>query len=346
MTKKSFLILVISLFIFKSFAQQVENQQRSLITKRAATWCPPCGSWGWSLNDGFIEDNGNRAVYINAHYSGLLETTTSDEITSNWGSFSQPRFFLGHVDQNANSSNNTAIRNTVKTAVDAAFLQAPLANSGFNAVYEDGSIKLDATVKFFAAAEGEFYFGAYLLEDNVVAYQASIGNNAIHHNVLRYSFTESSWGDLVKNGSVAAGEEFSLSYALPIGDPAGYDYEIVGIVWEKVGNKYEVVNVWSTGDIETPSGTTEEKGLFSLSVSPNVVSNLAVIQLQLTESQEDVSLDIYDLEGRLVSNLHRGTLAQGRHLFEFQRELTGSNGVYLVRFVAGNYSTARKVVFH
>ncbi len=44
---KRFLYLIILVFLSTwVYAQEVPETQKSLIIKRTATWCPPCGGWG------------------------------------------------------------------------------------------------------------------------------------------------------------------------------------------------------------------------------------------------------------------------------------------------------------
>ncbi len=346
MKKSTFTLLLAVLFLMQGFAQQVAQEQRLVITKRTASWCPNCGTWGWTLFKNLLDDNEDKAVLIAAHYSGVLATAAAEEFTDNFGGFYQPRFFVGAVDQNANSGNIASIRTSVKDQVDAAFSLTPVANAGFEPVYRNGAIEVDSKVKFFQPAQGEYYLGIYLIENNVVASQSGVGNNANHMKVFRESFTTSTWGKQIVSGSVNASAEYDLSYSLAIGDPEGYDYEVVGIIWKKENDKYLPVNAWSTDEINTNTTAVKEPaGLLSFAVAPNVTSSVANVQIQLAENRQDASIDVFDVNGKLVANIHRGPLAQGTQSFQVSREMVAGNGVYLVRFSTGNEVSTRKVVF-
>lgn len=345
MKKSTFTLLLASLFIVQGIAQQVEQKQRSLITKRTASWCPNCGTWGWTFFEDLREDNTDKALLIAAHYDGVLQSDAAEAITDNFGGVSQPRFYFNQTDVSATPSNQANVRNQVKDQVNAAFASVPLVNVGFEPKYQNGEIKVDAKVKFFGAASGEYYLGVYLLEDNVVAFQASIGNNANHMRVLRESFTSNTWGQQIVNGSATAGQEFDLSFALPIGDPTDYDYEVAGIIWEKEGNQYIPVNVWSTTQINTTTGADEAAAMIDFSVMPSVTSGTATAQLQLAENQPDASLDLFDVNGKLVANLYRGALVAGTQSFEISKDQAGGNGLFIIRLTSGSQAVARKVVF-
>lgn len=345
MKKSTFTLLLAALFVIQGIAQQVEQKQRSLITKRTATWCPFCGGWGWSLYNGLISDNLDKAVLIAAHFDDPLTTPASAEITQNFGGFSQPVFYLNEINQNATSGNASTVRTSIKNQVDAAFTTAPVANSGFTPVYQNGAIQVKSKVKFFQAAQGEFYLGIYLVEDNVQATQAGQSGTVSHRFVMRQSFTASTWGQLIANGNVNAGDEFSLDFSLASSDPSGKPYQVVGIIWKKEGTKYKVVNVWATSQFGEPTAVQEPASLLSFDVFPTVVETQAVIQLQLAENQPNASLDLFDLNGRLVTNIHRGPLSSGQHHFTLSHEMAGSDGVFLLRLGTGNGAVVRKVIF-
>lgn len=339
------MLMLAALFILKAAAQQVEAVQRTLITKRTASWCPNCGTWGWTLFEGLIADNEDKAVLMAAHYSGNYETQAATDITDNFGGFYQPRFFLNETDINATSSNGSEKRMEVKQAVDEAFSQMPVANVGFAPVFADNTLSVEAKVKFFQDADGEYYLGLYLLESNFTGYQSGIGSDATHHKVLRYSFTDDSFGLPVVNGPVSAGAGFDLSFHLEIGAVEGYDYEVAGIIWKKENDKYIPVNTWSTSDIGTGTATNEVPGVLSFEITPTVATDQATIHIDLLHNLPDATLDIFNVEGRLVAHIGKDVFTRGTHTFPIDRSTTGNNGLYFVRLSDGKNVTTKKVVF-
>ncbi|MCU0346472.1 MAG: T9SS type A sorting domain-containing protein [Saprospiraceae bacterium] len=346
MKKQSFTFLVAALFLVQGMAQQVEQQQRSLITKRTASWCTFCGTWGWSFFENAIEQNEEKAILLAAHYSGDLVVDAAADITSNFGGVSQPRFFFNQTDHGVSSGNSAAKLTALKALVDAAYEQAPVANSGFDPVYVNGEIKVNAKVKFFQAAEGEYFLGMYLLEDNVVSFQQSVGNNAVHKNIMRFSFTDDSFGLPIVNGSVTANQEFDLDFALPIGDPAGKDYEVLGIIWKKENGKYIPVNVWSNDNIALVSNTSVENPKYEMIVYPTVTSEVAGIDVQLIEDQPLASIDVFDAKGNLVTNVHKGSLKKQGNSFQITKAQVGASGLYFVKITSPAFVGVKKVIFN
>lgn len=347
MKKSTFTILLAFLFLVQGIAQQVEQQQRSLITKRTADWCPYCGTWGWAFFKAAIEQNEDKAILMAAHYDGGLANPAAEEITDNFGGFYQPKFFLNETQLGVTSGNVIAKLEYLKPLVDSIFEVAPVANCGFDLTYENGELKADAVVKFFQAAQGEYYLGLYLLEDSVVAYQNSIGPNAIHRHLFRFPFTEETFGQPIANGDVSAGQEFDLNFALPIGDPTGYNYEVVGIIWKKEGDKYKPVNVWSNDNIQVVvvSGTTTEVPGDRLVVGPTMATETANIFTQLVDEQPVATIDVVDVNGRVVATVYNGALKKYQPYFQLNKNQVGGAGLYFVRLRTPGLVLVEKVIF-
>ena len=333
--KRSTYCLMLALLLVGQglIAQQIEQVQRSLITKRTATWCPNCGSWGWTFFHNLIADNEQSCVFMAAHYSGALETGVAIDLTNNFGGNYQPEFFFDQVKYPVSPFNLDTYRPAFKTLADSAYTAQPVANCAFSPVYVNGAIQVDAKIKFFQPAEGEFYFGVYLVEDHVLAYQSGQGNDADHRYVLQESFTNESFGELLANGSIAADDEFSKSYSLPIGDPTGYDYHIVGIIWKKEGTKYKLVNVWSTDTFGAPSAAREIQGLNAFRLTPNLTRGETQLNLQLETPLPQTRIDILDLQGEVIQQVFEGSLAKGEHHFQLQLNSL-PKGQYLVKLSA------------
>lgn len=344
MRHSSFCLMLILLTVVNGLlGQQVEQTQRSLITKRTATWCPNCGSWGWTFYHDLITENQQTCVFIAAHYSGALETGVAADLTENFGGNYQPEFFFDQVKYPVTPFTLDTYRPLFKSLADSAYNVAPVANCGFAPIYVNGAIQVDAKIRFFQPASGEYYFGVYLVEDHVIAYQSGQGNNANHRYVLRASFTNDSFGELLVNGSVAANEEFSKSYSLPIGDPSGYDYHVVGIIWKKEGSKYQVVNVWSTNTFGTPTSTHKIASLTGLELAPNLTNGSSLLKIELESALPGAQIDIYDLQGQAVQQVYRGDLPAGQNAIELNLNLL-PKGQYLVKVASKEGVVVRRLI--
>ena len=251
----SFLCLAITLS-----AQQIEvpQQKYSLVTKRTATWCPHCGNWGWTLFENLLADNSSKALMIAAHYSGDLMNPTASAITSNFGGFGQPLFYLGNENQGVSSSNIDDKREEIKSKINDAFNSSPTAQTGMLLVNNGDQLDVYTKTRFFQNADGDYYVGVYLIEKTVMHYQSGQGQDADHKNVLRDHLTEDTFGKLISEGSISAGAESSFQVSYPL--DGTYDLgniRIATILWKKDGGSYKVVNTnFSDNFVEDVVATT------------------------------------------------------------------------------------------
>jgi hypothetical protein len=345
MKKSSFTMLIAVLFLMKGLAQQVQEQQHTLVTKRTADWCPYCGTWGWTYFENAIEQNGDKAIYMAAHYDGGLYDPAAKEITDNWGGFYQPKFFVNEKEQGVTSGNVTAKLASLNIQLDSLANLAPVANCGFDPVFSNGELKVDAKTKFFQTTDGEFYLGIYLLEDHVTAYQASIGANAVHRHLFRKSFTAETFGMPLANGNVAAGQEYLLSFSTPVAEITGHEYEVIGIIWRKDGDKYIPVNVWSNNQIETVSAVDDPNLQNRMVVYPSVAKEKVTIQIESIDNQSVAQLEVFDANGRKVATLLKGQLSAGATSFQLDKKELGGNGLYILRLQTPDFVKTGKLVF-
>jgi len=214
---KNYFTLIALLCSFSLFAQDVPEVQQSMISKVTATWCTACGSWGWNLFAGVVEDNNDNALVVATHYSGDLMNSTASAITNNFNVNSQPRFVVNDVDQGASSGNASTKRTDIANMVATNAAMPPVVNAGLTVVLtDDNELEIKTNTMFFQNADGEYNLAAYIVEDNVIANQASQGANANHKNILRAGASTDAFGELIVNGTVSAGETFQKNFVMPI----------------------------------------------------------------------------------------------------------------------------------
>lgn len=97
---------------------------------------------------------------------------------------------------------------------------------------------------------------------------------------------------------------------------------------------------WYPGGIEgsSPSGDRYE----NLEITPNPSFGSVTVNVDLLSSSGRVSLQVYDLAGRLIRTVFEGELQQGSHSFKLN-DL--SSGVYFIRLESDIANGLRKMVF-
>lgn len=330
------------------FAQEVPEVQRPLVTKISATWCPPCGGWGWTLMEELVIDNEDKATLIVAHHDGQLVTASGDAFSTNFNSPYQPYFYVYNNDVGATSSNGATKRTEVKDMVDVEAAKAPVVNAGMTLTLSGTDLQIDTKTKFFQATSGEYYLGVYAVENEVVNFQQGQGNNAIHEKVLRGKLNSEIFGELITSGDVDADTEFDKTFNATIGSDWDVNHlEIVTIIWKKEGDTYVAINTNLSTTFEEPVANVNillENT--SMEILPNIISDQAIINIDLEKELKGATLELFDLSGKKVSDIYQGNLAVGNAQFTLERESASTNGIYLVVLKANDRVLTKRVVFN
>ena len=346
MKKTLFLLLCCTFLGGTLLAQEVPEVQKSMLTKRTATWCTFCGSWGWTFFEDLIEDNSENALLVAAHFSGELQTPTSVAITTNYGGFSQPRFFVNNMDQGVNSGNTSTKRTEIKNAVDQAAAQAPIVNAGIIATLDGSTVTAKVKTTFFQNTSGEYYLGLYIIEDGVINFQTSQGDNAMHHNVLRTAFTDGHFGEVIAEGSIDAGTSLDREYSVDLNPGWISDnVKVVAIIWLKEGDNYTFVNTNFVEEFSTPTSIAniQLEGA-ELVLAPTVTQSTTTVTVSLDRALDNAQLILTDVNGKLIRTIYNNQLAQGEHSFLIEKSTLGS-GLYFLSLNSEGKTLTKRLIF-
>ena len=343
------LILLLSIIsLLHVQAQEVPEVQKSLLTKVTATWCPNCGTWGWTFYEDLIEDNNQKAVFVGAHHSGDLVSPPGQSFSSNFMAPYQPYFFVGNYEVGATSSNYNTKRPEVKNLVDSIFLQAPIANVGFTANLEADILSVNTNTKFFQDATGDFYLGLYILENGVIANQASNSSMAVHPYVIRAAFTPEIFGYSLSNGTVTAGSEFAESFSIQLnGSWITDSISIAGIIWDKQGDTYQFINVNTTTDFSSsPTAVSNiSTDILTIELNPTISTNATQLGINLKAQAQDVNIKLYNQNGQAIRNIFKGNLNEGISNMNISTNDLVSGLYYIqIKLSNGSVSTKRLIV--
>ncbi len=346
--KKS-LLLISFCFLMASglFAQDVVQEQRTLLTKITATWCPNCGAWAWDFFEEILEDNHGKAVFVGSHHSGDLESSPGIAFSSNFNAPYQPYFYAGNENLNVSSGNMPTKRQQVQDLVNANFEEMPIANTGFSAILDGNILTIDAKAKFFQEASGDFYMGVYLLENGVINNQASNSNMASHPFVLRQAITPGNFGISLGNGTIAADTEFTEALSLQINSTYNTDsIYIMGIIWEKIDDTYQFVNAFTTNEFAAPASVeTITSDVLAVALAPTIAQESSQLSLNLKQSSLAVNIQVINVNGQIVQEVFEGDLLSGASNFTINTNALNT-GIYFVNIRSndGAVLTKRLVV--
>ncbi|MEM9919857.1 MAG: Omp28-related outer membrane protein [Bacteroidota bacterium] len=347
MKKASTLFCFLILFVLAAHAQQVTEVQRTMITKKTATWCSHCGQWGWSFFKNVLDDNSSEAFVVAAHYSGNLTSTTASEFVSNLNdNAGQPRFFVNSDDIGVNSSNGAAKRTEVRDAVTGNQGQNVIANTGLISKIEGNELKITARTKFFTNTSGDYYVSILVMEDDVEASQSSRGV-VDHARILRGAANSGTFGQQLANTDIAAGTEYVKEFTVVLSNDWNQDnLELVAVVWNKVNDKYQFVNAFLTKELNsTTTSTNDLAGEWGVSLQPRLANSHSILQLDLKDALNDATIELYDLNGKKLSSIFDGQIAAGKHSYQIDRPSAAGAGMFLLRIQSQNLQHTEKILF-
>ncbi|RDV16716.1 T9SS C-terminal target domain-containing protein [Pontibacter diazotrophicus] len=164
------------------------------------------------------------------------------------------------------------------------------------------------------------------------------------------------WNKYASQKSAAVRLEAGKKYYIEALHKQGWGSGNLAVAWKMpdgtmeapvAGSKLSPYLATSTGSgLVSASNLQEEEPQLNeaqLKAYPNPFTTDATVQFTLTASEE-VSLDLYDIQGRLVRRLYQGTAeANATRSFELTAEgLT--RGVYIIRLVTGSKVLTQKIV--
>jgi len=342
---KKILILVLTLSMVSTLGAQ---DQWSLVTKRTAAWCGNCGSWGWNAFEGLVEGlEDENAIVVAMHTENSdLTNDVSKDLLANIGGNGQPRIYLNMDNYNFLSSNYT--EKVASTISDLQLLNSfgGVIDVDLTVVEElNGTLTVDANVEAFDALTGEYRLGLYVIQDHVIANQASQGANADHRNLLTASFYENSFGELIGTGTMNSGDIISFNTNMPL--PAGYDKEntkIAAMIWRPLASgQYIFINGNWTNEITL--ATTSTKDLSDQFSNLNVfqkAQSAIEIRFDALESMNDLNLALVNQQGAKIHSIKRNAV-EGFNQYQMDVDQL-SSGIYVLSIQHENERISKQFV--
>ncbi len=192
----------------------VSEQNMSAMGKVTATWCGPCGSWGFPKFAGYETDYAGKAVFM-AFKDNLIPGGRSEDLYSKVGDMFKmdvsgvPTFW---VNFKKGASEATAVAEHNSSPV--------IVNSNYDLSVSGNKVNLKTTTKFFKSVEGEYLLAPYMIVDGIVAPQNGHPDtpNTTHHKFVAdvakptTTSTVKNWGYKIGSGKIKAGHTVTLEF--------------------------------------------------------------------------------------------------------------------------------------
>ena len=304
------------LVLFLFISTLAFGQNTPVLSKVTATWCPNCGSWGWSymesMKDEFQDEN---AVVLGVHFSGDLENETAVWYAENLDAIGQPRFYVNNTNVSVRSSDWSEKIQETKDLVEEeksrthdilSLSQVSIANNN-----------IAAQVNLSALPVTDAYLAVYIYENNVMNNQAGNAANGIHPNVLRKSMSIDPQGISISD---VGNYDFSTEL-----DPSWNTDELglLMIVWRKDGDKYTIRSSQAVHNVGLKLNTEESLSDMDVTIT-QTVGNISIS----IDDDRAYELTVYDMSGRTLETtqlirskeLATDQWMPGAYLISLQRE--------------------------
>lgn len=227
----------------------IPETNKAWYSKITATWCGPCGDWGWTLNDEITAaigtDHVTTAMYSSS--SSQLTNTTAVAFYTPFGGNGFPSFCMNGANLTAYSSGGgvytTTTKSNIQTAATAFKSATCIAGVGANVKWTGTDVKVDVRTKFLTDGSGEYYVACYAIEDGVVNQQNVTGQGYVqktHHNVFRGPVSDGDRG--VQITATSNGQTFDKSFSMSATPWTTANVSFLLVIWKKTGTAYSFVN--------------------------------------------------------------------------------------------------------
>jgi hypothetical protein len=231
---------------------EVEQKNMGVVAKRTATWCGPCGGWGFDYFDQLKLQFQGKAVFMAFKTAFDIPSTEGHTYYSRVQDLfdiegGTPKFFYNFdTIHGYNYSGENSVVEHVNSEV--------VANSNYEFSLSSETIHLKTTTKFFQSTEGEYVISPFLILDNQIGNQ--LGNddaeNTVHPrfvaNLARPLNTDivEPWAYKVASGTIDEGYRINLEFEVER-DPewTQNDISFALILYKREGNKYKFVNAFT-----------------------------------------------------------------------------------------------------
>lgn len=190
---------------------QVEKKNSSLLLKHTGTWCAPCGGWGFTQFESYMNTYGATEVLaadVSGSLAGANNEVIFDAIADAFDISSTPTF---HANYGQPISANLITQHRESEVV---------ANANYKLEFVGDKIIVKTTTEFFTDLSGkDYYLTPYIIVDKIIADQNGHpdGANTEHHKSIvdvanPAGFDPEIFGYVVAGGDIRAGYKVNLEF--------------------------------------------------------------------------------------------------------------------------------------
>ncbi|MFT4522093.1 MAG: thiol-disulfide isomerase/thioredoxin [Bacteroidia bacterium] len=186
----------------------------------SGNWCGPCGAYGKPAIKNMSNKYGDKFIYVSsqlnqsASVKDPFNNADANAMAAAFGISAVPTMFVGgNGDQFQSVSGGTTMETTLDGFISTNLAKTPQANLLVKPVFENGAVSVAVSAEFFAETDLEYSVGCYLIEDKLMAKQASSGETISEFNhILRMKLSSNVTGDALPIGTKPKGHVDKMTF--------------------------------------------------------------------------------------------------------------------------------------
>lgn len=362
--KKILLSLLAGTFVFSTAnAQTPIKENVTLFGKLTANWCPPCGGWGWQLNEDVLHDAGTKAMGLsmyadlsqsqnNGHFQNQAAYDMKNKITlTGWPAFSVNLNNISAQNSSGGGVNTAGIKADAADSISTFSSATVVASTGMVYKIDGNTVTIETKTKFWEDASGTYKIAVYLVEDGAMQTQAGKSGTVAHHNVLRASVTASTWGKTLSTGSITKGTEFDETFTFDLtssttpaysDQPSTWDKTLLvpmAVIYKQNGSTHDYVN--GTNHFEWPASVAGISYVNNVAMFPNPAQNYTAVSFD-TDKPTSATINVVDMTGRTVYTSGLQNVKTGRYIHKINTSNLAA-GLYNVTIATDNGFNTQKL---
>lgn len=225
----------------------VQEKNMGVVAKRTATWCEPCGGWGFSNFESLKDQFKDEAVYM-AFKTALTSVSPQgneyyDRVTTLFGLPNATPTFFYNFDTISGQGN---VFDHINSEV--------IANANYEFTLTDDQINVKTTTKFFQSVDGDYVISPFLILDNQEGVQLGHPDtpNTVHPSFVANLAhpvqiqNKESWAYKVASGKIDKGYQINLEFEVAKKPEwTKEDISFALVLFKRVGNKYQFINAFT-----------------------------------------------------------------------------------------------------
>lgn len=227
-----------------------QKEHKALALYFMSTDCPGCGSWGTNMFHELLAENEAKVEPMQVHikYSDpFIVPGFSDSLAAHYS----PNYTPFNMIQNYSVTNRFQVnydfedaKAKAKVKVDEIISEPAEVAPALNYKFHYDKIEIHYGAEFLKASNESYYFGIYVVENNLEWPQAGQSKSPYFHDNTIRTVAEGAFGvslneNPVKVGDVKTGKVFTPLY----GFWKKEDIYLLGVIWKRGSNgKMEIVN--------------------------------------------------------------------------------------------------------